>query len=98
MISLLKNPRDRAERMERVHHYLASLGLKHYRAIVFDSVARADPTAKSDTDLLIVDMATVRRCDHPPCVERSYIRPDTEACVLDRCLNRLNTHPRNQSL
>jgi predicted nucleotidyltransferase len=54
MISLLKNPRDRSERLERVHRYLAALGIKRYRAIVFGSVARGDFTADSDTDLLVV--------------------------------------------
>lgn len=54
MISLLRNPRDRSERLERVHRYLAALGLERYRAIVFGSVARGDFTADSDTDLLVV--------------------------------------------
>jgi predicted nucleotidyltransferase len=54
MISLLKNPLDRAERMERVRCYLAALGLTRYRAIVFGSVGRGDFTAESDTDLLVI--------------------------------------------
>jgi predicted nucleotidyltransferase len=54
MISLLKNPRDRGERLARVQRYLAALGLERYRAIVFGSVARGDFTADSDTDLLVV--------------------------------------------
>jgi predicted nucleotidyltransferase len=54
MISLLKNPRDRGERLERVQRHLAALGLERYRAIVFGSVARGDFTADSDTDLLVV--------------------------------------------
>jgi predicted nucleotidyltransferase len=50
MISLLKNPRDRGERLARLQRYLAALGLERHRAIVFGSVARGDFTADSDTD------------------------------------------------
>lgn len=54
MLTLPRNPLDRAERLERAHRYLDELGLRNYRAIVFGSVARGDFTAESDTDLLIV--------------------------------------------
>jgi len=54
MISRLRNPRDRAERLARARHYIAALGLDRWRAIVFGSVGRGDFTAESDTDLLIV--------------------------------------------
>lgn len=54
MLSLPADPRDRAERIARVRKYLAAVGLKRYRAIVFGSVGRGDFTAESDTDLLIV--------------------------------------------
>ncbi|MCX7960267.1 MAG: nucleotidyltransferase domain-containing protein [Burkholderiales bacterium] len=54
MISLAANPLDRAERLARVRRYLAALGLRRWRAIVFGSVGRGDFTAESDTDLLIV--------------------------------------------
>lgn len=48
------DPLDRLERLERARQYLAALGLRRYRAIVFGSVARGDFTAESDTDLLVV--------------------------------------------
>lgn len=54
MIEQLRNPLDREERLERVRRYLRTLGLTHYRALVFGSVARGDFTAESDTDLLVV--------------------------------------------
>lgn len=54
MISLAANPLDRAERLARVRRYLAALGLRRWRAIVFGSVGRGDFTAESDTDLLVV--------------------------------------------
>lgn len=54
MIERLRNPLDREERLERVRRYLRTLGLTHYRALVFGSVARGDFTAESDTDLLVV--------------------------------------------
>jgi predicted nucleotidyltransferase len=54
MLSLPKNPLDRAERFARVRRYLRALGISDYRAIVFGSVARGDFTAESDTDLLVV--------------------------------------------
>lgn len=54
MLSLPNDPLDRAERLERARRYLNALGLRHYWAIVFGSVARGDFTAESDTDLLVV--------------------------------------------
>ena len=54
MLSLLNNPLDRKERLERARRYLDALGLGRYRAIVFGSVARGDFIADSDTDLLVV--------------------------------------------
>jgi predicted nucleotidyltransferase len=54
MLSLPNDPLDRPERLERARQYLAALGLRRYRAIVFGSVARGDFTAESDTDLLVV--------------------------------------------
>lgn len=67
MIERLRNPLDREERLERVRRYLRTLGLKHYRALVFGSVARGDFTAESDTDVLVVSdelpEASKRRMD-----------------------------------
>lgn len=54
MISLLKNPLDREERLERVRSYLRAIGLRRFCAIVFGSVGRGDFTAESDTDLLVI--------------------------------------------
>ncbi len=54
MLSLPDNPLDRTERFDRVRRYLRALGIIHYQAIVFGSVARGDFTAESDTDLLVV--------------------------------------------
>jgi predicted nucleotidyltransferase len=54
MLSRLENALDREERLRRVRTYLAALGLRHYRAIVFGSVGRGDFVAESDTDLLVV--------------------------------------------
>ncbi|HXF47352.1 MAG TPA: hypothetical protein VNK91_14660 [Burkholderiaceae bacterium] len=54
MISLPANPLDRAERIARVRRYLAALGLKRWRALVFGSVGRGDSTAESDTDRRVI--------------------------------------------
>ncbi|NIR28170.1 MAG: nucleotidyltransferase domain-containing protein [Gammaproteobacteria bacterium] len=54
MIERLRNPLDRGERLERVRRYLRTLGLTHYGALVFGSVARGEFTAERDTDLLVV--------------------------------------------
>lgn len=54
MLSRIHDPLDQAERMARVRKYLDALALRHYRAILFGSVARGDYTAESDTDLLVV--------------------------------------------
>jgi len=50
----MRDPLDREERLQHAREYLAALGLKHYRAVVFGSVARGDFVAESDTDLLII--------------------------------------------
>ncbi|MDW8470041.1 MAG: nucleotidyltransferase domain-containing protein [Burkholderiales bacterium] len=52
-----------AERLARVRRYLAALGLRRWRAIVFGSVGRGDFTAESDTDLLVV--SDELPADHP---------------------------------
>ncbi|MFH7241433.1 MAG: nucleotidyltransferase domain-containing protein [Spirulina sp.] len=41
-------------RAQRIQQYLNHLPLRHYRAIIFGSVARGDFTLESDTDLLII--------------------------------------------
>jgi predicted nucleotidyltransferase len=76
MISLLKNPRDREERMVLVQRYLAALGLGRYRAIaiVFGSLGRGDFTAESDTDLLVIS-------DELPANPKS--RPDMVFTIRD---------------
>jgi len=54
---MLKRPIDplsRDERLTRVRHYLAELGLRRYQAWVFGSVARGDFTKESDTDVLVI--------------------------------------------
>jgi predicted nucleotidyltransferase len=41
-------------RAQRIQQYLNQLPLRHYRVIIFGSVARGDFTLESDTDLLII--------------------------------------------